>query len=56
MRDKTGLVGKYDFTLTYSPQLTQQAGGDSNVPSVFTALEEQLGLRLESHEDRLRCS
>src|SRR5215470_269681 len=25
VRDKTGLTGKYDFTLGYSPELTQQA-------------------------------
>jgi len=48
VRDKTGLSGRYDFTLTYSPQITQQAGDDPNAPSVFTALEEQLGLKLES--------
>jgi uncharacterized protein (TIGR03435 family) len=48
VRDKTGLSGRYNFTLTYSPALMQQAGGDPNAPSVFTALEEQLGLKLES--------
>jgi uncharacterized protein (TIGR03435 family) len=48
VRDKTGLTGKYDFTLRYSPDLGQQAGTDPNAPSVFTALEEQLGLTLES--------
>ena len=48
VRDKTSLTGKYDFTLTYSSEVTQQAGGDPNAPSVFTALEEQLGLKLES--------
>jgi len=56
--DKTGLTGKYDFTLTYTPELAQPVSGtprsdalppvDPNVPSIFTALEEQLGLRLES--------
>jgi uncharacterized protein (TIGR03435 family) len=48
VRDKTGLTGKYDFTLTYAPELAQQVSGDPNAPSVFTALEEQLGLKLES--------
>jgi uncharacterized protein (TIGR03435 family) len=47
VRDKTGLTGRYDFTLRYVPELTQ-AAGDPNAPSVFTALEEQLGLKLES--------
>jgi uncharacterized protein (TIGR03435 family) len=47
--DKTGLTGKYDFTLKWTPDTTQGAdatGADSG-PSLFTALQEQLGLRLE---------
>jgi uncharacterized protein (TIGR03435 family) len=56
--DKTGLTGKYDFELTYTPEpgqsgvgvqpLRPDATADPNVPSIFTALEEQLGLKLES--------
>jgi uncharacterized protein (TIGR03435 family) len=48
--DKTGLTGHYDFTLSYSPDRgTAPADGPDNLPeSVFTALREQLGLRLES--------
>jgi uncharacterized protein (TIGR03435 family) len=43
--DKTGLAGKYDFTLEYAP--AGRAGTEeSGKPSVFTALEEQLGLKL----------
>jgi uncharacterized protein (TIGR03435 family) len=41
--DKTGLSGKYDVTLKWSPDIRDPAG----VPLV-TALQEQLGLRLES--------
>ncbi len=41
--DKTGLNGTFDFTLTYSQE--EAAGGSG--PSIFTALQEQLGLRLE---------
>ncbi len=41
--DETGLKGKYDFRLVYSPGL-----GDTTGPSLFTALQEQLGLKLES--------
>jgi uncharacterized protein (TIGR03435 family) len=58
VRDKTGLTGKYDFTLTFTPEPTQPVPGasppeapptvDSNAPSIFTALQEQLGLKLES--------
>jgi uncharacterized protein (TIGR03435 family) len=43
--DKTGLTGKYDFTLEYAPA-ARQAPEDAGKPSVFTALEEQIGLRL----------
>jgi uncharacterized protein (TIGR03435 family) len=43
--DKTGLTGKYDFTLQYTPQ--QSATSDSTAPSIFTAIQEQLGLKLE---------
>jgi uncharacterized protein (TIGR03435 family) len=48
--DKTDLKGLYDIKLLWSTELT--AGGDSALssdrPSVFTALQEQLGLKLES--------
>jgi uncharacterized protein (TIGR03435 family) len=44
--DKTNLPGLYDWTLHWTP-LSGAADGDSNWPSLFTALEEQLGLRLE---------
>jgi uncharacterized protein (TIGR03435 family) len=41
--DQTGLTGKYDFTLTWAPEGMPNADG----PSLFTALQEQLGLKLE---------
>ena len=40
--DKTGLTGRYDFTLRY----TMQPGPNDDTPSIFTAVEEQLGLKL----------
>jgi len=48
--DKTGLTGQYDFTLMFSPELTEgEAPAESEgAVSLFTALEEQLGLKLES--------
>jgi uncharacterized protein (TIGR03435 family) len=52
VEDKTGLKGKYDLSLQWSPDEIADSGKDStgeNVkPSLFTALQEQLGLRLES--------
>jgi uncharacterized protein (TIGR03435 family) len=57
--DKTGLTGSYDFTLEWMRDQTQvipglsPAGSDSGDgigPSLFTALQEQLGLRMESQK------
>jgi uncharacterized protein (TIGR03435 family) len=60
--DKTGLTGNYDLEMTWTPD--QMPGGgpagqpppgapafppfDPNGPSIFTALQEQLGLKLDS--------
>ena len=49
--DKTGLTGKYDYTLKWTPDAVADAGADSGkaaAPPLFTALQEQLGLRLDS--------
>jgi len=45
--DKTELKGKYDLLLTYSPDDGSAAASDSSAPSLFTALQEQLGLKLQ---------
>jgi uncharacterized protein (TIGR03435 family) len=42
--DKTGLTGRYDVFLHWDP--SDKQGSNSTEPSFFTALEEQLGLRL----------
>jgi uncharacterized protein (TIGR03435 family) len=51
--DRTGLSGRYDFTLEWVPEMAATATGDGAPagPSVFTALRETLGLRLESGRD-----
>jgi bla regulator protein blaR1 len=59
--DKTELTGKYDFVLEWTPDLADartQGFGDGITspapapggPTIFTALQEQLGLRLESQK------
>jgi len=56
--NKTGLAGFYDWDLTWTPQVFLQAPFDRSRfpdinpdgPSAFTALEEQLGLKLESQK------
>jgi uncharacterized protein (TIGR03435 family) len=61
--DKTGLTGDYDFTVAWSPDLNEnmtpkgmpaeapkEGASMPEGPSIFTALQEQLGLRLESQK------
>ena len=49
--DTTGLKGKYDFTLQWTPDEMEGGHGEASTtastgPSIYTALQEQLGLRL----------
>jgi len=50
--DQTGLSGTYDFDLRWNPDETQFGGrytvAESNLPSLFAALREQIGLGLET--------
>jgi bla regulator protein blaR1 len=60
VQDETGLTGKYDFTLQWSPDRgaaddgppppDNSASTESAGTSVFTAIREQLGLKLESRK------
>jgi uncharacterized protein (TIGR03435 family) len=44
--DKTGLKGNFDFALQWSNDENPDAAAES-APSIFTALQEQLGLKLQ---------
>lgn len=48
--NKTGLTGEYDFTLKWTGQPLRVENSDSTGPTIFTALQEQLGLRLTSQK------
>jgi len=55
--DKTGLTGKYDIELRWTPErilLQPSPLPDTAPPSIFTAIQEQLGLRLESGKGPIR--
>jgi uncharacterized protein (TIGR03435 family) len=48
----TRLTGKYDFHLEWSPDSTANAQPpDPGGVSIFTALQQQLGLKLEARTD-----
>jgi uncharacterized protein (TIGR03435 family) len=52
--NKTGLAGKFDFELSWVQDLTPSGAGvpspSASGPSLVTAVQEQLGLRLESQK------
>jgi uncharacterized protein (TIGR03435 family) len=51
--DQTNLFGVFDFDLKWTPDtpgtgaISQQPSVNPDAPSIFTALQEQLGLKLE---------
>jgi len=53
--DGTGITGKYDLALRWTPDDTQtepgrQTDDNSAFPGLFTAIEEQLGLKLQEEK------
>jgi len=64
--DKTGITGNFEVELRWTPEPGQGGGpfggppppeaignSDSNGPSLFTAVQEQLGLKLESQKGQV---
>jgi uncharacterized protein (TIGR03435 family) len=62
--DRTGLTGKFDFTLEFAPQPpgaltapstveTLPAAADDSAPNLVTAVQQQLGLKLNPRKVRL---
>ena len=48
--DQTGLEGRWDYVIAYAPLTVDVSTGlepQANLPSIFVAVEEQLGLKLE---------
>jgi uncharacterized protein (TIGR03435 family) len=49
VQDRTGLTGGFDFDLEFAPEsgvASESSAPSANGASLFTALEEQLGLKL----------
>lgn len=61
--DKTGLTGRYDFDLNWSPDESQFGGAiarlggadASDQPDLYTAMQRQLGLKLEAVKGRIEA-
>lgn len=45
--DMTGLRGNYDFTLHRKPDSSSASGASGADPSIFAAIQQELGLKLE---------
>jgi uncharacterized protein (TIGR03435 family) len=58
--DGTGLEGRFDFSVEWTPPLAPTAASDGTAPaaqtgpSIFTALQEQLGLKLDASRGQVR--
>ena len=53
VEDRTGLTGVYDYKLEYADEPgrglpTEEGGPEAMGASIFSALQEQLGLKLEA--------
>ena len=50
--DKTGIPGRFDVELRWTPEedAARVAGNADAPPSIFTALQEQMGLKLDAEK------
>ena len=59
VEDRTGLAGTFEFDVEWTPQLPVPADApqgppiDPTGPSLFTAVKEQLGLKLDPRKDQI---
>ena len=58
--DKTAMIGNFDWEIVFTPQVLQAPAdrerlpqADPNGASIFTAVQEQLGLKLESQRENV---
>jgi len=59
--DKTGLTGLYDVELSFAPEVQQTPGAppadaatvDESRPSILSAIQDQLGLKLNSEKEKI---
>jgi uncharacterized protein (TIGR03435 family) len=57
--NKTGLHGRYDFNLSWNDGKgnsteAEPGSGNATAPSLFTAVQEQLGLKLEPQKEPMQ--
>jgi uncharacterized protein (TIGR03435 family) len=50
VQDQTGLPGVFDVNLEWMPELAQTDTASDRLPSIFTAVQEQLGLGLQAQK------
>jgi uncharacterized protein (TIGR03435 family) len=53
IKDKTQIEGLHSFSLKWTPESQMPAGDSPRGPSIYAALEEQLGLKLQPAKDEI---
>jgi uncharacterized protein (TIGR03435 family) len=51
--DRTGLTGAYDIDLQWTPATSDSNAPPGDAPSIFTAVQEQLGLKLVAEREKV---